>query len=53
MVARAFTRYQINKFYLLNTLVFADDLVLIAPTGNDIQKLYFYLDKVVTEYGEE
>lgn len=31
--------------------LFSDDLLLTAPTKDPLQKLIFYLDKVVTEHG--
>ena len=42
---------KINEGYLLDILLFADNLILIGPTEDNLQKQIFYLDKVVTEYG--
>lgn len=41
---------RIDKAYLLNIILLADVLVLIAPTEDDHSKHIFYLDKVVSEY---
>lgn len=41
---------KIYETYLLNILLFADDLVLAAPTEDNLQKQIFYLDKFVVEY---